>query len=102
MNLGTGVFKAPKAGTYSFNVSFMKSATTADAGISLELNGSTRIGSTNAGTSGSNQSSSFHATLKLKIGDEITLVLRGGLLFDNPDFKTHFTGILVDEDLVIS
>ena len=102
MNLGTGVFKAPKAGTYSFNVSFMKSATTADAGISLELNGSTRIGSTNAGTSGSNQSSSIHATLKLKIGDEITLVLRGGLLFDNPDFKTHFTGILVDEDLVIS
>ncbi len=84
----------------------MKSVTTTDAYISLKLNGSPRIGSTNIGSSGSYQSSSIHATLKLKVGDEITIVLEAGImdsiLYDEGNFKAHFTGMLVNEDLILA
>jgi len=41
------------------------------------------------------------ATLKLKAGDEITLVLANGELFDNLNCYTQFSGILLEEDLSI-
>jgi len=102
MNIETGVFKAPKAGTYSFAFSFTKTPITAETYFRFKLNGS-NIGII-YGESGTdlNLSSSIEAILKLKVGDEITLVLGGGELLDDPNYHTHFTGMLLEEDLIIS
>jgi len=102
INIETGIFKAPKAGTYSFAFSFTKTTTTVDTYFRFRLNGS-NIGII-YGESGTNLnlSSSIEAILKLKVGDEITLVLGGGELFDNTNYHTHFTGMLLEEDLSIS
>jgi len=102
INIETGIFKAPKAGTYSFAFSFTKTTTTANTYFRFKLNGSS-IGII-YGESGTNLelSSSIQAILKLKVGDEITLVLEGGELFDSTSYHTHFTGMLLEEDLSIS
>jgi len=102
MNIGTGVFKAPKAGTYSFAFSGIKSNTSIRTYMELRLNGS-KIGTSFLGEAGLFYTSSLNANLKLKIGDEITLVLIAGVLFDTTDdHYTYFTGTLLEEDLVIS
>jgi len=102
MNIGTGVFKAPKAGTYSFAFSGLKVSDGLQSWLELRLNGG-KIGYDFFDASGSYMtSSSLNANLKLKVGDEITLVLTAGSLFDNADYYTHFTGILIEEDLIIS
>ena len=102
MNIGAGIFKAPKAGTYMFSFSCTKTHTTTDTWVELRMNGNV-IGSTHGETTSNTAplSSSLHAALKLKVGDEISLVLVRGELYDY-NFKTHFTGILLEEDLVIS
>jgi len=47
-------------------------------------------------------SSPLNANLKLKVGDEITLVLTAGALHDDANYYTHFTGNLIEEYLIIS
>jgi len=101
MNIGTGVFKAPKAGTYSFAFSGLKLNNAAPTYMELRLNGA-KIGNDFFDASGTSLSSSLNANLKLKVGDEITLVLTAGVLFDDAHYYTHFTGILIEEDLIIS
>jgi len=103
MNIGTGVFKAPKTGTYSFGFSGLK---VNDAAIKtwmeLRLNGG-RIGKDFFDASGTSMtSSSLNANLKLKVGDEITLIITAGALYDDAGYYTHFTGILIEEDLIMS
>ena len=99
MDIGTGVFKAPKAGIYYFAFAGEKNADPSLTHIHLRLNGN-NIGLADF-TSNFWTLSSYHATLKLKVGDEITLVLRGGTLADDANCRNHFTGILLEEDLVI-
>jgi len=44
---------------------------------------------------------SLAASLRLKAGDRVNLFNTGdGILYDNADHYTHFTGWLVEEDLV--
>ena len=101
MNIGTGVFKAPKAGTYYFAFSGMKTNQAIHSTIEFRLNGN-RIGSSFFGsTINTWTAGSLHANLKLKTGDEITLQLNAGPLYDDGNIYTHFTGILLEEDLVI-
>jgi len=99
MNIGTGVFKAPKAGTYSFAFTHTKTDIASYTFSFLQLNGN-NIGINYAGQTGTYLSGSMVATLKLKVGDEITLVLAIGALH-NDDFHTQFSGILLEEDLNI-
>jgi len=98
MNIGTGVFKAPKAGTYSFAFTTTKTDTTTNTYSFLQLNGN-NIGIDFNGYTGAQLSGSMVATLKLKVGDEITVVLVSGALFDNEHYHTKFSGILLEEDL---
>ncbi len=100
MNTVTGKFVAPKAGTYSFAFSCMKEATTTVGLVSLRLNGDI-VGFDSLGTSAAFNSGSIHAILKLKVGDEIYLFTTG-TLYDDPVGNTQFTGILIEEDLVIN
>jgi len=99
MNIGTGVFKAPKAGTHYFAFAGMKTDIASFTYVHLRLNGN-NIGMADF-TSLPWTLSFYHATLKLKVGDEITLVLGSGALFDNANSRFHFTGILLEEDLAI-
>jgi len=97
MNIGTGIFKAQKAGTYSFALSFVKQTDQAD--ISLRLNGNI-VAWTTLGNSAAYNSGSIHAILKLKVGDEIYF-FTDGTIYDDSTGNTQFTGILLEEDLVI-
>ena len=99
MNISAGVFKAPKAGTYSFAFTHTKTGATLQTYSFLRLNGND-IGINYAGQTGTDLSGSMVATLKLKVGDEITLVLFSGALYDNDGCFTQFSGILLEEDLV--
>ncbi len=108
MNLASGVFTAPKAGTYSFAFSAVGNGvynTFKGVGfVYLKLNGGI-IGYANSHLAGSDGyvTISIHAILKLKVGDQITLVCAAGALVDDSStHRTHFTGILLEEDLVIS
>jgi len=106
MNLASGVFTAPKAGTYSFAFSAVgNGGNVGNAYVNMRLNGNS-IGNGDSyvtGSAGGILTGSIHAILKLKVGDQITLFLQGGSLYDTSSgHRTHFTGILLEEDLVIS
>ena len=100
MNISAGVFKAPKAGTYSFAFTHTKANIAYQTYSFLQLNGN-NIGINYDGDTGMYLSGSMVATLKLKVGDEITLVLTSGALYADGNYHTQFSGILLDEDLVI-
>jgi len=112
MNLGSGVFTAPKAGIYAF--SFKGSGNGKNespyfrgyAQVSLERNGANvAYGDThiNDGTiTDALVTVSIQATLKLNKGDQITIVFTKGGVYDDYRYGTHFTGSLVEEELVIS
>ena len=100
MDIGTGIFRATKAGTYYFAFSAQKTGTSTLTWVVLQLNGNA-IGSADF-TTGLYYTSSIHATLKLKVNDEVTLVLASGTIYDSNPYHTDFTGILLEEDLVIS
>ncbi len=101
MNLATGVFTAPVDGIYHFEFSSLKDATDPSSiFITLQVNG-VGIGTAYAtnlpnylGFSGIN------AYLRLKTGDRVTLYKTGGALQDDNRY-THFTGSLVDEELLV-
>jgi len=100
MNIGTGIFTAPKAGTYSFALSctqFYTNYTT----VKFLLNGNLIAFSDLANVVGAYNSGSINSIVKLKIGDQISIVLGAGALYDDGIPRTHFTGVLLEEDLVI-
>ena len=70
--------------------------------IYLQLNGE-RVGIawTSPGASGSEHAVSLSASLRLAKGDKVNLMnIGGGGLFDDYRHWTHFTGWLVEEELM--
>ena len=96
MNLTTGIFTVPTSGRYSFAFSARSSKPDVENYVWLRVNGAyifTSFGPSN------NYNMPLFAVLNLKKGDEIAMVLGDGSLFDNRNRHTHFTGILLEEDL---
>ena len=102
MNIKTGIFTAPRNGVYHFDFSFLKDVSQNFVTVFLRKNG-VNIGATEAsGSANFDLQSSLHSTLKLDSGDKVDLFeVRGGVIIDDPDHYTHFTGWLIEEDLII-
>ena len=101
MNATSGIFTAPKAGTYFFSFSGMGSPNS-NTWPQLYLN-SNVIGSGWA-KDGSTDYSTFtlQSTLQLSGGDQVLLKFRSdvtGYIYDDGSHFTHFTGWLLQEDL---
>ncbi len=102
MDLESGVFTAPVPGIYHFEFSGQKGKTAKTLWVWLYLNGAYNIGRAYTYTPdiGSYDATSLTATLRLKANDTVYLILSMGELDDAFDHYTHFTGWLVEEDLV--
>jgi hypothetical protein len=114
MDLTSGKFTAPRPGTYFF--SFTGTAhfsSTSSSGFSfyLFLNGN-QIGSNRVGEGNStkNQKSplTLQSTLNLKKGDRVWVQMTHSgttanfYLYDDSSHRTHFTGFMLEEEIVAS
>ncbi len=102
MNMTSGVFTAPKAGTYAFIFSILKNGYSYESlNVYLRRNGN-RIGVSVAGVGLISIPTTQQSILKLKKGDRIDLQKgQGGQLsecFDR-EYCHHFSGWLLEEDL---
>ena len=98
MNLGTGVFTAPVNGRFHFSFTALSFTTAENTWVFLRVNG------VNIGTSLSRSidySIPLVATLKLKKGDTVDVYLESGSIHDDIHYHTHFSGFLLEEDLVL-
>lgn len=101
MDTITGVFTAPRDGIYSFSLSGIKGNSTDPLWIYMRLNGK-RVGAAYSSESSTYGSYSMESDLRLVKGDQVDLFLYQGTYYDSANYWTHFTGSLVDEDLLIN
>jgi hypothetical protein len=115
MDLTSGKFTAPRPGIYFFsftgNAFLPVSSSRVYLGVSLYLNGG-RIGTGRVeeyDTSDYQYSPlTLQSTLNLKSGDQVwvaivdTLLTPGAYLYDDSSHHTHFTGFMLQEEIVAS
>ena len=113
MDLTTGIFTAPVTGIYFFSFTghaeFPKSSSKVHLAVILYLNGG-RIGTgwVEESNNVANQWSplTIQSTLSLKKGDQvwaqITWIATGTYLLDTSNHYTHFTGFMLEEEIVAS
>ena len=113
MDLTSGIFTAPRPGIYFFSfsglASFPASSSNSYLGVSLYLNGD-RIGMGDVQESnnvaGQLSPLTVQSTLNLKSGDQIWVEIdgqsTGAYLFEDGTHHNHFTGFMLQEEIVAS
>lgn len=95
MDISNGVFIAPRHGKYDFTFSGVRGNDIQDTRVALRVNGNVVATSTAFGPTPA--SFTLQATLELKSGDMVSIILLNGSL----GYGVHqFSGYLVEEDLV--
>ena len=93
-NPQSGIFTAPIAGLYYFAWSGM--AGQGPAGVTLKLNGNINLVSSWAERDKGNMN--IHALVQLKKDDQVSAVLKRGVIYDDEAQYTSFIGILLGSD----
>ena len=111
MDLTSGKFTAPRPGIYFFSFTglakFQTSSSSVGFGVDLYLNGG-QIGSgyvDETNTPGQDSPLTFQSTMNLKKGDQVWVAIwskTGAYLVDNGSHHTHFTGFMLQEEIVAS
>ncbi len=113
MDLKSGKFTAPRPGIYFFSftglVEFPASSSLSKFTMILYLNGAIiGLGHVEEANTVADQSSplTVQSTLKLKKGDQVWMEIwdlsEGVYLFDSGNHYNHFTGFMLEEDIVTS
>ena len=100
-NLPSGIFTVPVPGIYHFDFSAAEDGTDTILWIYLQVNGvNVGIAYTFDPSKEIRETVSLSASLRLAAGDRVNLFLFNGDLLDSINHHTHFTGWLVEEELM--
>ena len=111
MNLTSGIFTAPRPGIYFFSFTGFASfpaSSWVELGVALYLNGDyIGVGYVREeNTAGQRSPLTLQSTLNLKNGDQVWVKINwqstGTFLFDSGSHHTHFTGFMLQEEIVAS
>ena len=98
MDLATGVFTSPVNGRYQFIFTAIAAKTNERSDLNLRVNGA-EIGKSFAPSH--HYTLPIVATLHLKKGDTVDMLMDGGAIWDDSDHFTQCSGVLLEEDLVL-
>jgi C1q-related factor len=99
MNITSGIFTAPKSGIYFFSFSGISTSPADWLDIDLYHN-SNLIARAYGPNAAGLFTAALSSTLSLKSGDQISLRLNHGQLFDNSAHHTNFNGMLLQEEML--
>ena len=99
MDLSTGVFTVPVTGIYHFDFSAVQEYSFEHLYVFLQVNGANMGWAFTKGNH-AYDTISLSSSLHLQAGDKVNLFKKAGYLHDSTRHSTHFTGWLVEEDLI--